>query len=300
MTTDTITLRMTHSQAKVPDNQKPQDEFTSGMLLSENLLKISTLKNLESDLVLELKNQTSIPGKATLEITLRSFKTRPHSQKWRIKVEESDGRAPSTRPPRQRCSSKHSRIILSWHRFLDYNLLNKQGFLDQESKFGFKIKALNCLPRGIENSWSLRTKVRPGTRSLWWSGLGIKATQRPSGARTEGMAVLSVITASLSLISWICHFAAAGVASEDAEPRFHRRPQDQEALPGPTGSGAPGRCKALSRSGNACSATTFSGHLMTRQTHCTKKLHKLLNSSQTDFSDFTTEKPVEASFSKRK
>jgi len=35
---------------------------------------------------------------------------------------------------------------------LDYTLLNKQGFLDQESKFGFKIKALNSLSRGIENS----------------------------------------------------------------------------------------------------------------------------------------------------
>lgn len=43
-------------------------------------------------------------------------------------------------------------------------------------------------------------------------------------------------------------------------------------LPGPTGSGAQAGVKREHReSGNACSATTFSGHLMTDKAHCLKE-----------------------------
>lgn len=49
-------------------------------------------------------------------------------------------------------------------------------------------------------------------------------------------------------------------------------------------------------SANASSVTAFSGHLMTDKTHCLKQL----NSSQTNFSDFTTDKPADSCFFKLK
>ncbi|OWK06804.1 hypothetical protein Celaphus_00012137, partial [Cervus elaphus hippelaphus] len=89
------------------------------MLLSENLLKISVLKNLESRFGFRIEEPDihSRKGNIRAEALIKAFMNNP--------------------------------FLAS---ILDYNLLNKQGFLDQESKFGFKIKALNSLPRGRENS----------------------------------------------------------------------------------------------------------------------------------------------------
>ena len=120
------------------------------MLLSENLLKISILKNLDSRFGFRIEEPDIHSRQGNIRVKLRSFR-QDHPQ---VKNEGGGVRWHSTLNPSSQAEAPikaftNNPFLAS---ILDYNLLNKQGFSDQDSKFGFKIKALNSLPRGRENS----------------------------------------------------------------------------------------------------------------------------------------------------